>query len=134
MAMNLYVGEPQHENFANMDKLYPTRKMPAASLPFDFPQGDVSKPPLSFAFDGANRSTVDFLKETDTGALLVLKDGKVRFEDYFLTGGRDVRGRLGRVCCSCGAANPAWHLLPVQLRGYPSIGDDVSCGNRAANC
>jgi CubicO group peptidase (beta-lactamase class C family) len=91
MAMNLYVGEPQHENFANMEKNFPTRDMPAASVPFDFPDGQPMSLPASFKFGGNDQSTVGFIEETDTSALLVLKSGAVCFEDYYLTGGRDVR-------------------------------------------
>jgi len=45
----------------------------------------------TFDFDGAQSDTAKFLTETDTAALLVLKDGVVRHESYFLTGGPDVR-------------------------------------------
>ena len=32
-----------------------------------------------------------FLAETHTSALLILKDGEIRHEQYWLTGGRDVQ-------------------------------------------
>jgi CubicO group peptidase (beta-lactamase class C family) len=91
MALNLYVGEPQHENFPHMDDLFPTRHMPASDLPFQFPEGAPIALPEEFQFAGQVQSTPRFIEDTDTSALLVLKDGVIRFEQYFLTGGRDVR-------------------------------------------
>lgn len=91
MAMNLYVGEPQHENFSTMNKMFPTSAMQAAGKSFEFPEGASMELPEDFVFDGTNRTTAGFLEETDTSALLVIKDGAVRFEDYYLTGGRQVQ-------------------------------------------
>jgi CubicO group peptidase (beta-lactamase class C family) len=46
--------------------------------------------PASYRFEGRTRSTADFLAETDTAALLVLVDGAIRYEGYWLTGGPKV--------------------------------------------
>ena len=46
--------------------------------------------PESYEHDGEAKSTEQFFAETDTAALLVLKDGAVRHERYALTGGPDV--------------------------------------------
>jgi CubicO group peptidase (beta-lactamase class C family) len=46
--------------------------------------------PTSYRFEGRTRSTADFLVETDTAALLVLVDGAIRYEGYWLTGGPKV--------------------------------------------
>lgn len=91
MALNLYVGEPQHENFCRMEDWYPTRNMAPSDTPFQFPEGAPIALPDEFLFAGEERSTQQFIEDTDTSGLLVLKDGVVRFEQYFLTGGRDVR-------------------------------------------
>ena len=48
------------------------------------------KCPGRFSFEGKDFSVDDFLALTDTSALLVIQEGSVRFEEYFLTGGRDV--------------------------------------------
>ena len=42
-------------------------------------------------FDGEKRWSQAFLEATDTSALLVLQNGKIRLEDYDLTGGRHVQ-------------------------------------------
>lgn len=91
MAFNLYAGEPQHENFSQMDALFPTRSMAASQASFQFAAGAAVALPESFSFAGNTCSTEEFLANTDTSALLVLKDGAVRFEEYYLTGGREVR-------------------------------------------
>jgi CubicO group peptidase (beta-lactamase class C family) len=46
--------------------------------------------PTSYQFEGRTRSTADLLVETDTAALLVLVDGAIRYEGYWLTGGPKV--------------------------------------------
>lgn len=53
MALNLYVGEPQHDNFAHMDDLFPTRAMPQASSPQPFVQGRGIGLPEHHSFDGS---------------------------------------------------------------------------------
>ncbi len=91
MALNLYVGEPQDENFPHMDELFPIREMAASTSPHPFPEGRLIQLPEEYSFQGKNKSSQTFLTGTDTSALLVLKNGVIRFEEYFLTGGRDVR-------------------------------------------
>ncbi len=91
MALNLYVGEPQHDNFPHMDKLFPTRQMAGSEQPYQFPEGAPIALPNDYQFGQQTQSANRFIEDTDTSALLVLKDGAVRLEQYYLTGGRDVR-------------------------------------------
>jgi len=91
MVLALYTGEPQHTVFPHMDQHFPIRKMPASSTPFDFSEGSWVDLPEQFSFAGKARSTQQFIEDTDTSALLVLKDGAIRSENYYLSGGRDVR-------------------------------------------
>lgn len=86
----LFTGAEQYENFNRISELLPTSTMTASSAPYDFPQGDEIDLPESFVYQGKPVSTESFLAETDTGAVLVLKNGVVRKEIYRLTGGRDV--------------------------------------------
>lgn len=86
----LFTGAEQYENFNRISELLPTSTMTASSAPYDFPQGDEIDLPESFVYQGRPVSTESFLAETDTGAVLVLKNGVVRKEIYRLTGGRDV--------------------------------------------
>lgn len=86
----LYTGAPQHHNFCHMMDLFPSREMAASDTPVDWPAGTDIALPETFEFEGRQRPAAAFMADTDTSALLVLQNGKVRFEDYYLTGGRDV--------------------------------------------
>jgi CubicO group peptidase (beta-lactamase class C family) len=89
-AMSLFDGSEQYENFNRMVELYPTATMAAAKEPFQFEEGESIALPPSFVYKGKTVDSQTFLAETDTSALLVIEDGKVRFERYWLTGGRKV--------------------------------------------
>lgn len=86
----LFSGEEQYQNFSRVSELMPVSTMTAAASPFQFPEGDRIALPENFEFDGKSVNTLRFLEETDTSALLVIKDGEVRYESYALTGGRNV--------------------------------------------
>jgi hypothetical protein len=88
--LNLYSGEPQHEVFPRLKEMLPTSTMMPAAKAFQFPEGERIALPVGFEFENASQTTEAFIKATDTSALLVLKAGKIRFEEYWLTGGRDV--------------------------------------------
>ncbi|MBV1886796.1 MAG: beta-lactamase family protein, partial [Parvibaculaceae bacterium] len=90
-TLNLFSGAEQYENFNRMTELFPSATMKAAASPFEFEQGEAIELPETFVADGASVNTQTFLAETDTAALLVIQDGKVRLERYSLTGGRDVQ-------------------------------------------
>lgn len=61
--------------------------MSASPSPYSFPVGDLAALPTIHRFDGKNRDSIEFLIETDTVALLVIKNGSIRYENYWLTGG-----------------------------------------------
>ena len=87
----LFSGERQFENFARMqDRLRVTRMAPS-SRPFAFDEGARMSLPAIYRQDGQPKSLAALIDETDTTALLVIKDGTVRYEDYRLSGGRDVQ-------------------------------------------
>jgi len=86
----LFTGAPQHQNFCRINELAPTSPMPASSTPYFFPQKNRISLPETYSFEGEERSTEEFLIDTDTSALLVLVDGEIRYERYLLTGGREV--------------------------------------------
>ncbi|GAA6154571.1 serine hydrolase [Pyruvatibacter sp. HU-CL02332] len=85
----LFSGAEQYENFNRMDEMFPVNAVAASTAPYDFPDGDPITLPETFTYKGEQVNTEALLSETDTSALLVLKDGKVVFERYMLTGGRD---------------------------------------------
>ena len=87
----LYSGERQHENFCRMEDFYHTATLKAASHIRPFPKGNDSVLPDTYRFEGETRKLSDLIQATDTSALLVLQDGEIRYEQYFLTGGPQVR-------------------------------------------
>ncbi|MCE7997532.1 MAG: serine hydrolase [Rhodobiaceae bacterium] len=90
-AFELYNGSAQHENFCRLKELFPHSILKPASNPAVAGIGTPLPLPDQFNFEGEKRSADAFLKETDTSALLVLQNGEVRYESYFLTGGSDVQ-------------------------------------------
>ncbi|MDF3141535.1 MULTISPECIES: serine hydrolase [unclassified Streptomyces] len=89
--LGLFTGAPQHDHFCRMKDLLSAREMAPAAQPYVWPEGEAIDLPETYVFDGAPRSSKEFLADTDTAALLVLVDGVVRHESYFLTGGPDVQ-------------------------------------------
>ncbi|QOT82052.1 serine hydrolase domain-containing protein [Cupriavidus basilensis] len=87
----LFNGTSQHESFSSFKEILPTSRMPQSAVPCEFPDGEPISLPPTYEFGGATRSLEGFLSDTDTAALLVLKDGVVRYERYALTGGRNVQ-------------------------------------------
>jgi CubicO group peptidase (beta-lactamase class C family) len=90
LVTTLFSGAEQYENFARTRDLFPTTVLTASSKPYDFPQGVSVSLPQDYDFNGELHSVNDFLTLTDTSALLVLEGGEVKYEEYYLSGGRDV--------------------------------------------
>ena len=86
----LFSGAPQHQNFGRFKDMAPTSAMAASTKPFHFPVGKSIDLPKNYSFEGQQKSVEAFFTETDTTALLVLKDGQMVLERYALTGGPDV--------------------------------------------
>ena len=91
IELALFSGQPQYGNFCRFKDILPVSRMAASSTPHAFADGPVMSLPRAYHFEGKQRSTEAFLTDTDTAAVLVLKDGAVVHERYRLTGGRDVQ-------------------------------------------
>jgi CubicO group peptidase (beta-lactamase class C family) len=89
-ATTLFTGAEQYENFSRLAEFFPVSTMKASTKPFSFREGKVIDLPNTYVYKGKEINVESFLSETDTAALLVIKDGEVRFERYLLTGGRNV--------------------------------------------
>ncbi len=90
-SLSLFNGKPQHDAFRRMSDFFPTSALAPSPEPQPLPTGPPLELPETHDFDGATRPAADFLANADTAALLVLHDGAVRFEQYWLTGGPDVQ-------------------------------------------
>jgi len=89
--LGLFTGAPQHENFARLKTLVPVVEMKASSRPRPFSEGAPVELIRTYRHGGKICEMEAFLAATDTSALLILKDGEIRYEKYWLTGGRDVQ-------------------------------------------
>ncbi len=89
--LGLFTGQPQFENFANLKTILPASRMAASNQPFEMQTGTPIAMPDTYDFERSTRSCEEFIAQTDTAAVLVLKDGAIRHEQYRLSGGRDVQ-------------------------------------------
>jgi len=86
----LFSGVEQYENFNRLAEIFPHHVIKASSSPWSLPRGEAIALPETHVFDGETRNTQAFLEETDTAALLVVDDGTIVYENYWLTGGPEV--------------------------------------------
>lgn len=86
----LFRGGEQYQTFHRLEQIFPAQRIAASTRPFQFPQGEALSVPETYSFAGANKQSSAFLQETQTSALVVIQDGQLRYENYWLTGGKDV--------------------------------------------
>jgi len=86
----LFTGVEQYENFSRVAELFPVTTLNKSTHPYQFEDGEALSLPQEFIYGDKAISTETFLSETDTGGLFILHQGKTRFEEYYLTGGRSV--------------------------------------------
>src|SRR5690625_1652750 len=89
--LGLFTGISQSENFADLKNLIPVREMTPATNPRPWPLGDSIELPEHFETHDSRLEVNEVLARTATSALLVLRDGAIRYENYWNTGGRDVQ-------------------------------------------
>jgi CubicO group peptidase (beta-lactamase class C family) len=70
------------ENHRHMERIFPSRHIPAAKTPLRF-ESAAAPVPDSYEFKGERRTLADFVARTATTSLVVLRDGKVQSEQYF---------------------------------------------------
>lgn len=93
---SLFTGAEQQHHFVRQERYFPVNEMPRSDEPFVFPEGPKLALPGTFAHDADSFEMEGFLESTDTAALLILKDGEILFEDYWLTGKMDRPSRIAR--------------------------------------
>ncbi len=86
----LFTGAEFYEQFNRLKAVFPTHTIKASEEPFHFPVGASISLPQTYDFAGEKRDFRQFLDDTRTVALLVIKAGEIRYENYWLTGGPDV--------------------------------------------
>ena len=87
----LFSGEEQYENLNRFYKFINSSTLIPSSAPINFKSRKTISLPVSFNLNNVEIETENFLQRTDTSALLILKNGEIQFEQYWLTGGEDVQ-------------------------------------------
>ena len=87
----LFSGQEQYENLNRFYKFIDSSTLTPSSTQINFKSSKTVSLPLSFNFNDTEIKTENFLHRTDTSALLILKNGQIQFEKYWLTGGENVQ-------------------------------------------
>lgn len=77
--------------FRNIDRLFPTRTVPASDNPHPLEPAATPLGPVTVSVDGKTWDMDDFLALDSVTGLIVLKDGKVAYEIYQRGNGPDTR-------------------------------------------
>jgi CubicO group peptidase (beta-lactamase class C family) len=80
----MYSGELQADTFRQMASIYPVRVVRRSSNPTPLALGASFDLPKTFEFGGNSHDTSAFLSTVDTTGLLIIKDGRVAYENYWL--------------------------------------------------
>lgn len=88
---SMFSGEEQVERFRAMDDYFPVRAFHRAGDIAELPQGEAVELPETYTYAGESRDTDAFLAETDTTGFIVLKGGKVLYENYWNGNTRNTR-------------------------------------------
>lgn len=91
--LRLFDADVRAENFRGMDRIFPSRAIPASARPQPFARATptASALPPRYHFNGQSLSVAGFIARTQTTGLLVLKDGEVIHEEYRLGAGANSR-------------------------------------------
>src|SRR5215470_13122851 len=80
---NMFAGGDQVENFRRIRSIFPGRIVHRSTQPYIFASGELVALPGTFLNAGKIEDTATFLDATDTTGLLILKDDKLVFEQYW---------------------------------------------------
>jgi CubicO group peptidase (beta-lactamase class C family) len=83
-TLRLFNGAPQVETFRNMATIRPCRVVRRSDSPLPLARSDATDLPAAYEFQGQRRAPDAFLADTETVGLMAVKDGRVRFERYWL--------------------------------------------------
>jgi|GEM_PF-812478 len=81
--LTLIDSDKRAYNFQHMDQIFPAETITAAPVSYELPRKERSLP-TTYPFDGEERSLDRFLKRTSTTGLLVIDDGTIVHESYYL--------------------------------------------------
>jgi CubicO group peptidase (beta-lactamase class C family) len=120
-ASSLFTGVEQYQNFNRVYEFFPTSELVPSNTPLIFEHGPSIELPSHFIFQDNLINVNEYLSRTDVTALLILKDGKIRYENYWLTGGKSVKWLSASVAKSFISA-----LIGIAIdQGYINSVDDT---------
>jgi CubicO group peptidase (beta-lactamase class C family) len=96
----LFSGAEQIANFREMSSIYPVRVVRRSSRPAPFERGSPFALPQTFAYGDRTLDTTELLARTETTGLLVVKDGRTVFEEYWLGNDATTQSVSWSVCKS----------------------------------
>ncbi len=77
-----WTPDQQLRGYRNMDKIYPTRPIPASADPYPLPERPVDMSRLQYEIEGETFDVPGFLEHNHVTGLLVIKRGEVVVERY----------------------------------------------------
>ncbi|MEC9415485.1 MAG: serine hydrolase, partial [Pseudomonadota bacterium] len=120
-ASSLFTGVEQYQNFNRVYEFFPTSELVPSNAPLIFEHGPSIELPSHFIFQDNLINVNEYLSRTDVTAILILKDGKIRYENYWLTGGKSVKWLSASVAKSFISA-----LIGIAIdQGYINSVDDA---------
>lgn len=90
-AQSMFGGGDQLRHFRRMSSIFTGHRVHRSVKPYEFSRGTPMTLPKSFLNAGLPDDTAAFLAATDTTGLLILKDDRVVFEQYWLGNGAATR-------------------------------------------
>lgn len=88
--IHLYDEDRIVENFRGMDRVFPIREIEPSPAPRVFDETPMDLP-RSFVYQGRELDLARYLEDNQSTGLLVLRDGVIVYEDYWLGHSRDAR-------------------------------------------
>lgn len=79
-----WTPEQQVSGYRNMDKLSPTRKVPAGGEPYPLPRDEVDLGDVEIHTEDGTLTVDDYVKQQNVAGLIVVKDGEIVYERYEL--------------------------------------------------
>tara|TARA_B100000959_G_scaffold68449_1_gene72499 strand:+ start:1946 stop:3148 length:1203 start_codon:yes stop_codon:yes gene_type:complete len=120
-ASSLFTGVEQYQNFNRVYEFFPTSELVPSNTPLIFEHGPSFELPSHFISQDNLINVNEYLSRTDVTALLVLKDGTITYENYWLTGGKSVKWLSASVAKSFISA-----LIGIAIdQGYINSVDDA---------
>lgn len=86
-----WTPEQQVAGYRNIDRIFPTRRIPATGTPLELEEAPVDLGGVTVTGGGVSMTVDDYFVDRNVAGLLVIRDGSVVYERYGLGNTRDSR-------------------------------------------